>query len=351
VQAAGLAPDSGPALSAAAPEAVRTDPLAPPSPGVAGSDPPAPAAAAVAAPAVPADEMAAAAIADGLTPATPPSDRVTAALAWSGDNQAAVDPVSLAAIQAFMSPSDLDRSRLDAGSVRDGIEGLLAQVPCARLQAAFIPETGSLELRGHVPEEGLRAPVLAALQAQVGGSIPVRDNLLILPRPQCGALAGIAALGLPQSTDQETDARLVGADAHARLYRYGEGDRMIFDLTAPDYPAYVYVDYFDADGMVIHLVPNDRVTLERRPAKSEVTIGGDRPDGNVLAVTVGPPYGQEIAAAFAASEPLYDGVRPTVEPAAPYLDWLRERVGAARAGRPDFKGEWVYFFVATSARQ
>jgi hypothetical protein len=64
---------------------------------------------------------------------------------------------------------------------------------------------------------------------------------------------------------------------------------------------------------------------------------------------VGPPYGQEIAAAFAASAPLYDGVRPTLEPAVPYLDWLRERVRAVRAGQPDFKGEWVYFFVATSA--
>ena len=64
-------------------------------------------------------------------------------------------------------------------------------------------------------------------------------------------------------------------------------------------------------------------------------------------IQIGPPYGQEIAVAFAASEPLFDEIRPLIEPAEPYLAWLREKVAAARAADPDFKGEWVYFFVAT----
>ena len=49
-----------------------------------------------------------------------------------------------------------------------------------------------------------------------------------------------------------------------------------------------------------------------------------------------------------ASVPLYDGLRPLVEPADAYLAWMRERVAAARAANPDFKGEWVYFFVTTA---
>jgi hypothetical protein len=66
-----------------------------------------------------------------------------------------------------------------------------------------------------------------------------------------------------------------------------------------------------------------------------------------LNITIGPPYGQEIAAAFAASAPLYDGLRPLSEPADAYLAWLKTRVAEARARDPDFKGEWVYFFVST----
>ena len=102
-----------------------------------------------------------------------------------------------------------------------------------------------------------------------------------------------------------------------------------------------------ADGSVIHLVPNDTVPLRLRPAKSAMRVGAPDADEPFLNITIGPPYGQEIAAAFAASAPLYDGTRPLSEPAGPYLEFLKTRITAARAADPDFKGEWVYFFVST----
>jgi hypothetical protein len=67
-------------------------------------------------------------------------------------------------------------------------------------------------------------------------------------------------------------------------------------------------------------------------------------------MTVSPPYGQEIVVAFASTRPLYEGLRPTREPAGPYLDQLRESVAEARQLDPAYKGEWVYFFVSTAAR-
>ena len=176
----------------------------------------------------------------------------------------------------------------------------------------------------------------------------VTDSMLILPRPQCGALGGIGAMGLPQSTDQLTNPLLVGTDAQERTYNYTQGDQMILDLAAPDYDAYIYVDFFDANGNVIHLVPNETVPLALRPAKSAMRIGAGEDGTPYLNITIGPPYGQEIAAAFAASAPLYDGVRPLSEPAEPYLAWMAGQVAAARAADPDFKGEWVYFFVSTA---
>ena len=275
----------------------------------------------------------------------PPSEHFTAALAFSGGAQAQIDAASLATIQSFMRPGDL---QTQTDQVRDAMQTLLESVPCARLQAAFNPDTGSIELRGHVPDEGLRGPILAALQAQVGVGIMVTDSMLILPRPQCGALGGIGAMGLPQSTDQLTNPLLVGTDAQERTYNYTQGDQMILDLAAPDYDAYIYVDFFDANGNVIHLVPNETVPLTLRPAKSAMRIGAGEDGTPYLNITIGPPYGQEIAAAFAASGPLYDGVRPLSEPAEPYLAWMAGQVAAARAANPDFKGEWVYFFVSTA---
>ncbi len=270
-----------------------------------------------------------------------------ATLAWAGDDSAAVSAESLAAIAAFTQEGDLSAA---SAQVRDGIEGILASMPCARLQTTFLAETGQLELRGHVPEEGLKGPVLAALRAQVGDAIPLSEELLILPRPQCGALAGIANIGLPQSNEQLDNPKVIGADGFARNTTYFDGDAFYLEMTGADYDAYLYVDYFDKDGNVIHLQPNEFVPNELVPADAEVLVAKSDGDKPALELTISAPFGQEIAAAFAASVPLYEGNRPLVEPAEPYLAFLKEQVAKARAEHPDFKGEWVYFFITTRAR-
>lgn len=288
------------------------------------------------------------------TPAAPstelvaPTTRAKATLAFSGAGSGPVDPVSLVAFQSFMRPGDPGSAAAD---LRDGIAGLLDQVPCSRMQVQFVPETNVLQVTGHVPEDGLRGPVLAELQARMGAQIAVSDNLLILPRPQCGALAGISNAGLAQSTDQITNPLLVGKDTHARVFSYVDGQPLVLDMQGADYAAYLYVDFFDAGGNVLHLVPNAYTPLELTPPKAAVRIGSDRelePGEPGLFIKIGPPYGQEIAVAFAASSPLYEGHRPLVEPAGDYLSWLREQIAAARERDPGFKGEWVYFFVSTA---
>lgn len=281
-----------------------------------------------------------------LEQALPDSEHMVAALAFQSGAVGEIDPVSLAAFQSFTRQEDLKAS---ATGLRDGVTGLLSAVPCARLQVAFDPETATLELRGHIPEDGLRAPVLAALQAQMGRDISLSDKMRLLPRPQCGALSGISTVGLPQSTDQITNPLLLGADAQARVLSYAGGEQLFFNLTAPDYPAYLYVDYFDAAGNVIHLSPNEAVPLGLATPKSAVTVGARNAGDSGLLITVGPPYGQEIAVAFAASSPLYEGLRPLSEPAAPYLTFLREKISEIRSQDTDFKGEWVYFLVETRA--
>ena len=272
-----------------------------------------------------------------------PTTSSKAVTAYEFQDRIVSDPKAIATIQAFMAPTEES-----AQDVKDDLSDVLTGIDCARLSATFIPETGSLEMRGHIPDLSMRDTILATMQAKVGDGIKVTENLLHLPSPQCGALTGISAVGLPQSTDQFTNRRLIGDNAHARKYNYSEGQRLQFDLAAPDYDAYVYVDYFASDGSVIHLIPNDKVALSVVPAESLIGIGTDSSSQSGLKITIGPPFGQEIAVAFAASKPLYKGLRPIVEPATPYLEELKEFVSRARASDPDFKGEWVYFFIKTT---
>ncbi|MDK3074826.1 DUF4384 domain-containing protein [Sedimentitalea sp. JM2-8] len=271
---------------------------------------------------------------------------LTAALAFSGEGSDQIDPKSLAAFQSFTRPED---SGLQGDTLRDGVGALLSQVPCSRLQVSFDPDSATLQVNGHVPDADLRGPVLAALQTQMGTDIALSDSIRILPRPQCGALAGISNVGLAQSTDQNTNPLVIGADAQARVLTFVKDDRLFFDLTAPDYDAYVYVDYFDAGGNVLHLVPNEQSSISLVPAETPFRVGARDENDTGLQIFVGPPYGQEIVVAFAASSLLYDETRPLVEPAADYLAWLKDRVARARRSDPGFKGEWVYFLVVTTA--
>ena len=267
---------------------------------------------------------------------------MTAALSLPGA-EALSDPQSVAALQSFLAPE----AAPGGDAVRDGLEAALSAVPCARVHARFDPEATALVLTGHVPRPEDAAPMVAALQAQVGADIAVLGDLRVLPPPQCQALTAMARAGLPQSTDQITNPLMVGPDTHARAYDYAEGDQLLLDIEAPDYDAYVYVDYFDSAGRVIHLTPNEFVPLFLSSAQAPLRIGAESPDDPGLFITITPPFGQEIAVAFATSVPLFDEIRPLFEPAAPYLDLLRERVARARAETPDFKGEWAYFFVTT----
>ena len=267
---------------------------------------------------------------------------ISAATGWSGDT--AFDATSLDAIQSFMQPLDVSQN---ADTPRDAISQLLASVPCARLAATFIPETGTLELRGHIPDDSLRAPILTAIRQQLGESIPVGGSMIVLPSPQCDVLSRLDTLGLPQSTRQANDPKELGAITQLTTFDYGEGERVIIRMKSYDFPAYVYVDFFDVDGNVLHLRPNQWEPLQYYEPGANITVGDDGSGQPAIKLIVRPPFGRELAVAYASSEPIYDGLRETIEPAEPYLAYLRGRIAELKAEHDDYKGDWVYMFVET----
>ncbi len=303
-------------------------------------------------------EIAPAAVAGFVAPtsASVAAVATTAALAWTGETNTVLDEKSLAAIQSFMQPGEVAQSASFAGSVRDGIGDALAQFPCSRLQAAFQPETGGLEIRGHVPVPALRAEVVAMLEQAVGGAIPIGGSIMVLPAPQCGVLDAVEGLGFPQSKDQENDPLEVGREAQAQLLSFEEGQRVVFALQAPEFDAHIYLDYYDKDGNVVHVLPNQYIEDNRHAANQRFTIGEAQGGGEVqgggtgFEMRVTPPFSQDVAIVLGATRPLYDGLRPLVEDAAGYLSWLRGRIDELRAGDPAFRGEWVYLFVRTGPR-
>lgn len=273
-----------------------------------------------------------------------------AAVAWSGGSNMQLDEQSLAAIQSFMQPGEVAQSAAFGGSVKDGIGAALAQFPCSRLQAAFQPESGTLEIRGHVPVPALKADVVAMLERSVGGAIPVGSSLLVLPAPQCGVLDAAEGLGFVQSRDQENDPLEVGKEAQAQILSFEEAQRVVFALQAPEFDAYIYVDYFDKDGTVVHVLPNDFVQDNRFAANESFSLGDGSGAGGGLEMRVAPPFSQDIAVVLGTTHPLYDRPRPLQEDAESYLSWLRNRIRDLRSEEPEFRGEWAYLFVRTGPK-
>lgn len=286
----------------------------------------------------------------GAAPLPPPTTHARAELAFDAAGATAVDPLSVAAYQSFVAPQDAGAAATD---LRDSLAALLAAVPCARIQLSFDPETTVLSLTGHIPQPGAALPVMQALQAQMGRNITLRDQLQILPPPLCSNLSGMAAVGLPPSTDQITNPLLLGDSTQTRSFHFTEGEALVLSLQGADYDAYVQVDYFDAAGQVLHLSPAPGEGLAKTPARAALTIGAPAPlpaGAPGLYIQIAPPFGQELAVAFASTSPLNTRERPLIEPAGPYLDWLRQNITQARTADPDFKGEWVYFLVESAPR-
>nr|WP_247887043.1 DUF4384 domain-containing protein [Azospirillum sp. SYSU D00513] len=105
------------------------------------------------------------------------------------------------------------------------------------------------------------------------------------------------------------------------------GDRLRFEIEAPDFPAHVQVDFYGSDGNVVHLLPNPLETSGRMEAGSVRRLGDQTATGRHW--SVGPPYGQELIVAVASGTPLFTAPRPEAEPIADYLPELRRALRAA----------------------
>jgi hypothetical protein len=134
--------------------------------------------------------------------------------------------------------------------------------------------------------------------------------------------------------------------------RFKEGEWLVLDLVAPNFDTYLYVDYYQLDGIVVHMLPNPRDARDaenRHPANARLTIGRPELDKGWKGWEVGPPFGQEMIVIMATPNPLFPESRAESEPAKQYLDVLRQGIGG---NRPD-NGQFIadYFFIFTEAAQ
>ena len=143
--------------------------------------------------------------------------------------------------------------------------GVLA---CSDLSVVRSP--AGYRLQGFVENEADRANVLAVLSADLAtlrvSGRPVRAGQIdVRPWPQCEALLALAA---PlAAADRPVLRTLDGRTALAI------GDRFGFELQAPNYPAFLYLIYLQADGQAVNLLPRRGPVREQVAPRAVLRIG------------------------------------------------------------------------------
>ncbi|NOU20472.1 MAG: protein kinase [Methyloglobulus sp.] len=110
--------------------------------------------------------------------------------------------------------------------------------------------------------------------------------------------------------------------------RYATDDYLEMNVTAPNYSAYLYVDYFQLNGHVLHMYPTIPEQTVKQEANKALLIGQSGEDKRWQ---VSPPYGVEMVTVIASSVPLFKQPRNEDELTESYLADLKAAIQSENA--------------------
>ena len=103
-------------------------------------------------------------------------------------------------------------------------------------------------------------------------------------------------------------------------------------VAAAAFDGYLYVDYIDDEGNVLHFLPSPRFENNSVRARQKILLGR-KPK-----FMVGPPHGESMFIAISSDKPLFDELRPEIEPVEQYLPALQARLEARTAQASTARG-------------
>jgi type IV/VI secretion system ImpK/VasF family protein len=216
-------------------------------------------------------------------------------------------------------------ARAPSPTLAQRVEQRLQAFACADLAVAA-SDDGTARVSGFVPTAEDMARVEREVRAMPGVEA-ANFALQLRIWPHCEV---VAILKPYQARNQEKRQPLKIAVLTAREGRLREGDTVVVRVTNADHEGYLRVDYYTADGAVMHLHAN-RGSPPMRPGEA-LELGRDIPSSWLAS----PPFGTVLITALSSTTPLADGAdTPPFELASAYLQRLRESLATSEAaGRP-----------------
>lgn len=202
------------------------------------------------------------------------------------------------------------------------VDQQLQTYACADLSATVAPD-GEARVRGFVSDAEEMAQVQRDVRAMPGVSTAAFDLQLRI-WPHCEVLALLKPY---QARNREMALGLAIATPTAPKGRLREGDRVLIEVTNAQRDGYLWVDYYTADGAVMHL--NAGPAQLRLGAGEAIELGRDIPASWLTA----PPFGTVLVTALSSPMPFGEATdRPPFELASAYLQRLRESLAVGEFG-------------------
>ena len=205
-------------------------------------------------------------------------------------------------------------------------EALSAQVAIATAgyQCAALNYTvgadRSLALSGHLATQDDIDRLKRAIDRIRGISGTPAFNVRLMIWPYCEVIGLLTPLlNLPTH-----DAPTLAFSSKVEEARLGEC--LMLDVVTPSFDSYVYIDYYAAEGEVLHLLPNRRELFNLRPPRNHFILG--KSDCWRLSGTTG----QQFISLVAAKKPLFPEQRHDTEGARDYIASLASALSATAQG-------------------
>jgi serine/threonine protein kinase len=219
----------------------------------------------------------------------------------------------------------------DLAAIRTQVETLLTGLKCASART-HLTDDGTLSLEGFVS----RAEDLTRIRSAVtkmAGNAKIQTDLSVQPEPFCEILRILQPLqpfGMPAGAAPRLEFN--NADQ-----RYRTGEKLVVTASmGRAFEGYLYVDYIDSDGSVVHLLPSSRQTQNHMLPGQAIVLGSlDTTDvAGDFVYEIQPPLGPGMVIAFASRQRLLEAPRSHVETIGEYTPILQAALQDRPAGQP-----------------
>ena len=204
---------------------------------------------------------------------------------------------------------------LDAPAIQTAA---LADQQCARVSATL--DGRVVELKGVVKSDAQGAIIRKTVEG-IEGVERVKGTLRLIPSYFCDVFALLDPI---KKAGEDQGLGLTASLSNpGEIPVYKSGDYLVVTGTVPTrFESYVYIDYYNIDSQVWHLLPNTQEKGNRRDRGQSFTVGNK--DGPNAWIIGGDQFGIELVTVLVSKTPLFLRPRGEDELAMTYLKELRQ---------------------------